>query len=86
MSDLESKFGGARTDWLEDVEWFAWPLHVRGGQHTNGSGSGVLALHTPSGIAAVCESERSQFNNRAIVMDRLRAVLALHYADKPEGL
>lgn len=56
----------------EDIEFHAWPLKRQGGQHTNASTYGVLAVHTPSGIAALSVDERSQYANREKVVAIIR--------------
>jgi len=60
----------------EDIEFHAWPRPERGGQHTGLSGSGVLVIHKPTGIAAVSTDERSQFANREKATAKLRQLLA----------
>lgn len=41
-----------------------------------GNSTGVMVTHTPTGLQAVCDSERSQHRNKEIAMQRLRALIA----------
>ena len=50
-----------------------------GGQHKNKTESGVRILHRPTGILVTATERRSQFQNRAVALARLRERLAAFY-------
>ena len=53
----------------EDLEYELWPPRT-GGQQA-GISSGIKVTHIPSGLIAICNTERSQHRNKAIAMDML---------------
>lgn len=46
-----------------------------GGQHQNTSESGVRLVHLPTGVRVTSREERSQYRNRMLALERLRARL-----------
>lgn len=58
----------------EDVDLERWPIVPRGGQHV-GTPTGVIAIHRPTGVAAICENERSQWKNRQDALIQLRKLV-----------
>ncbi len=56
-----------------DVETFR--SSGKGGQHVNKTESGVRLRHRPTGVVAIAQDERSQFQNRRIALARLRKKL-----------
>lgn len=47
-----------------------------GGQHRNKTDSAVRLRHLPSGVTVIAEERRSQHQNKAVAIDRLRAAIA----------
>jgi hypothetical protein len=48
-----------------------------GGQHRNKTDSAVRLRHTPTGLIVIAEESRSQHENKARALQRLRAAIAL---------
>ena len=62
-------------DLLRECEVDTMRASGPGGQHVNKTESAVRLTHTPTGIAIVCRTQRSQHRNRLECLKRLRARL-----------
>ncbi len=62
--------------WREsDLRVEAFRSSGPGGQHANKTSSAVRVTHTPTGLVAVAQEERSQHRNRALALARLDALM-----------
>lgn len=57
-----------------------------GGQKRNKTDSAVRLRHEPSGLAVIAEESRSQHENKAKALRRLRAAIALHVRENYDGV
>jgi hypothetical protein len=56
-----------------------------GGQKRNKTSSAVRLRHAPSGLIVIAEESRSQHENKAKALNRLRRAIYLHLRDDPGG-
>lgn len=54
----------------------------KGGQHINKTNSAVRAIHIPTGLSAIAQDERSQYQNKAFALRRLHQILSNEQATK----
>jgi peptide chain release factor 1 len=59
----------------EDLEWATCRAPGKGGQHLQKTDSAVQLTHVPTGIQVRSHEQRSQYQNRMVALDRLRARL-----------
>jgi hypothetical protein len=56
-----------------------------GGQKRNKTSSAVRLRHPPTGLIVIAEESRSQHENKAKALNRLRRAIHLHLRDSPAG-
>ncbi len=59
----------------EEVEWEFYRSGGKGGQNVNKVSSAVRLRHKATGIVVQCQTERDQYQNRAVALAMLRAKL-----------
>lgn len=57
-----------------------------GGQHKNKRFTSVKVIHGPTGISAVATEQRSQFQNKAVAIERLTEKVARHNKKKKKRI
>lgn len=60
----------------EDITYQAMRASGPGGQHVNKTDSAIRAIHRPTGLATVVQSQRSQHANRKLARLKLTVMLA----------
>lgn len=59
----------------EELEITVYPPRRQGGQQVGLTPTGVQITHVPTGLVAICVSDRSQHRNRLIAMHMIEAAL-----------
>jgi protein subunit release factor A len=60
----------------EDLKTEPFPKMVEGGMNTGQIPVGVKITHIPTGLYAICNSERSMHRNRDIALEKLERIVA----------
>lgn len=66
---------GMATLAAADIRFDSFRAGGPGGQHQNKTESAVRAVHIPTGLSAVARDGRSQHRNKALAIERLKALL-----------
>lgn len=61
---------------LEECDFDTFRSSGKGGQHVNTTNSAVRLIHRPTGITITSQQERSQHQNKAVCLEKLRAKVA----------
>lgn len=60
---------------LKDCKFEMYPKPVEGGMQTGKMPTGIKAIHVPTGLAVICNSERDQYRNRETAIKKLEVLV-----------
>lgn len=75
LTETAAQPAGVRSS---DVRFEAFRAGGPGGQHQNRTESAVRATQIPTGLSVVVRDQRSQHRNKALALERLGALIAMH--------
>ena len=81
---FESYLNMSDEEFLKECKIETFRSSGNGGQNVNKVETAVRIRHTPTKIAAISQSERSQHRNIKIALKRLREKILKHFYIKPD--
>lgn len=72
-----------RNNMEQEYTYEPYPPRNAGGQHVGKLEVGMKVTHLPSGLVAICNTERSQLKNRDIAIAMIKAGLKKNKLESP---